>query len=182
MTECGVGKKYALALLRSALGGGVEEEVLQDLKGLRAVVEADRKIRDFLASPSVAGPKKLAMFESAVAGRVSQLTMKFLSLLVRKRRTEILADVERWYSELLDRERSIIRAEFVTAVPVGEDLKERLQRKLVAMTGERVIIQHEIDPSVLGGAKVIMRDKIIDMTLSHMLWGLEKRLLAAGTL
>ena len=179
MTEHTVAKKYAQALLRSSMQKGVEDRVLEELGQLGAFIEANPSVREFLASPAFSGGKKIALLESVFAGRLHELTMRLLVLMVRKRRASVIPDVTTYFGRLLDEERSVLRARFVTAVDVEGELIERLKQKLEDMTGKTVMVEHEVDQSVLGGARVIMGDKIIDRTLSHLLAELKERLLAA---
>nr|MBA2751259.1 F0F1 ATP synthase subunit delta [Actinomycetota bacterium] len=66
-------------------------------------------------------------------------------------------------------ERSEVVAEVRTAIPLDNDLRERLGQALSTATGKQVSVKAVVDESVLGGVVAQVGDTIIDGTVRHRL-------------
>ena len=63
-------------------------------------------------------------------------------------------------------------ADVVSAVPLTAAQEARLRAVLIGRLGEDVEINSTVDPSVIGGVKVTVRDTVIDSTVRSSLDGL----------
>ena len=68
----------------------------------------------------------------------------------------------------------IIVTEIVTAQPLSENQLQELGSRLEAITKKRLEISTHIDPSLLGGVKVILGDTIIDDSIKSKLGDMKK--------
>jgi len=70
---------------------------------------------------------------------------------------------------MADESRNIVMAEMVAAREVPEDEVKSLADKLSASSGKTVKLQVKVDPSLLGGIKLRLGDRIIDGTVAKKL-------------
>jgi F-type H+-transporting ATPase subunit delta len=97
-------------------------------------------------------------------------------LLVERGRAAVLPQVLERYDVLADRESGVLRAEVVTAVPVNEQLEERIRRQLAERLGGDVQTTVRQDPSILGGLVIRIGDRVIDGSVRTRLQQLQAAL------
>lgn len=176
--ESAIGRRYAHALFGSAEALGKTEEVGADLASLRDLLAAEPGLHRYLLAPRVPEAEKTAFLRRHLGQRVSDLTLRFLELLLRKRRMGQFESIEAAYHHRLREARNIVEATVVTAHPLGGDLLGRLRDSLSRRTGKTVELHHRIEPEVLGGMTVYMGGKVIDGSVSTRLRRLREALMA----
>jgi F0F1-type ATP synthase delta subunit len=67
-------------------------------------------------------------------------------------------------------------AEVTTAIPLDEGDMLELGKKLAGIVGRPVVIKAKVDPSIVGGIRIMVGDKLIDGSLRHRLDMLSKEL------
>ncbi len=175
----GVAHRYAAALFGAARSRSEDEAVLADLQSIERLYELDPALKTFLEAPDVLAEQKEALIRGVLGGRVSELVVRFLLLMLRKKRIQHLSIVFGHYRKLVEELHGIERARVVTAVPLAPDLAEPLRQRLETLSGKRVLLELRVDPAVLGGVVVTLGDKIIDGSLRHRLDEMRDRLLRA---
>ena len=81
---------------------------------------------------------------------------------------------------LADERNNVLRAKIVSAGSLSETYFNQLKHRLESSFGKRVIVEHEEDPSLLGGILVRVGDNTFDGSLRGRLEELERRLLATA--
>ncbi|HXG60512.1 MAG TPA: ATP synthase F1 subunit delta [Planctomycetota bacterium] len=169
MTEKTLAKRYAAALLRVSDAEGATEETETLLLALKDVYRRDKAFRAVLAQPRIPRKTKKALLRRAFEGRAPAFFVRFLDLLVDKGRLEILPEVADVFDRLADASKGIVRVRVRSWKPLSEDQRARLSGRLAALTGKKIEIQAEADPSVGGGLLVHIGDTVIDGTAAFRL-------------
>ena len=177
MIDKGVAKRYATALFRAALKADTLDVVLADLETLDTVLEKDPSLIHFLSSPMEPGEVKAALIETVFRGRAHDLVVHLLLLLLRKGRVLYLVDVIAAYRAAIEEHRGIAPARVVTAVPLDEDLSERIRCELERITGRQVRIRPLVDPKIIGGVIIMVEGLVYDRSVRHDLDRLRESLL-----
>jgi F-type H+-transporting ATPase subunit delta len=175
----GVSRRYATALFMAASKAQVLDEVLSDLEALEVILKGDPSLTQFLSSPQELDEHKVALIENVFGGRAHDLVTRLLLLLLRKGRILHLADVIAAYRATVEEYRGIAPARVVTAVPLEQDLSDRIRRELERLSGKKVRIQPLVDPRIIGGLIIMIEGQIYDRSLRHELDRLRERLLEA---
>ena len=89
-------------------------------------------------------------------------------------------DISHHYDRLLDAYHGVEHAEVVTALPLDEGYKKRISRQLGEIMGRTIVIDAEVDPSVVGGFVAKIGDTLIDGSLRGKLEALRKSLAGTG--
>lgn len=173
-----VAKKYATALFELAKQKGILEQVSKEFRDLKRVLDENRQLMDFLTAPQILDEDKEKSVEEIFSGRVSEGFLQFLLLMVAKHRVQHLGPTADCFESLVDEEWGILKARIITAVPLGEDSKPQLKDRLEKLSGKQIILVPEVDPRVVGGIIVILKDQIIDMSIRFQLERLREDLLA----
>jgi F-type H+-transporting ATPase subunit delta len=170
-------RRYALAAFEIAKERG-EIDAWRDAMDQIAEFMTDPEVRRVLENTRVGQEPKQRLIATALAD-LPTLPLNLARLLVRKHRTALAGDIAVAFRQLIEDERGITRAHARTAVPLSEVEIEALARRLEAQTGHEVILDVEVDPSVLGGVVVQIGDRLIDASTRARLQALRENLVGA---
>ena len=90
-----IARNYAdtlLALAQRHGGLGTAEEFLRAIEDVAALVEREPRVRAFLDTPRVGAEAKKQALRASLAGRVPELFLRFVLVVVEKRRQGLLRD------------------------------------------------------------------------------------------
>ncbi len=164
-----VAARYALALMDLGEEMKLLEKIAEDLRDIETTARASRELRMVLMSPIITPDKKIAVLTEIFGKRMSDLTMKFIGLLVRKGRSEYLIATAEEFLYMLDQKRNIIHARISSATPLTEEEQMQLQAKLERLTSKRIRPDFSIDPTLRGGFLARIGDSLVDASLRHQL-------------
>ena len=171
-----VASRYAEALFQV----GEETESTDKLYGeLKAVVDIVKENKDFsniLRSPLVSKEEKKDLITKVFEGKLSQNMINFLKILADKDRLALLADIEKDFKVLLNEKNNILEGIVITAVPMKEEEVKELQTKLSTKYNKTVVLENEVDKSVLGGVLVRLGNEEIDGTVKNRLDKMKEQL------
>lgn len=165
MRDRKIADRYARALLQVAVERDVLDGLVESFDGLMEVVAGRDDLRHFMQSPQVPTHEKKALIEATLSGRVEPVLLNFLELLLDKDRILNLADIHEAFGEHVAAHRGVQRAQVVTAIPLADDLADKLRARLEALTGQTIVLENKVDPAVIGGVCVTMGDRILDGTV-----------------
>ena len=184
MDLSGVGKRYAVALFNAALSEDVLDQVHGDLTSFAKLVVDDPAFRVFLASHRVASDEKHDLIVAAISERASGLFVKFVLLLINKKRIDEFAkhrfeDILEPFEALYQEHNRILRVSVVTALPMDAELERKTRETIERRTGKSAKIERHIDPKIIGGMVMIAGGQIIDGSIRSQLDELRQELLEA---
>lgn len=179
MAELSVVRRYARALFDTAQRGQTVQQVEDDLRGMEQVLHAHPQLQKVLRAPTISRSRKRELAAQIFGARVSPLTMRFLTLVINRRRESILPDMYREFRRLANEARNILPVQVTSAVPMTDQELDALVQSLRQRTGKNIELHAGIDPEMLGGIVVRMGDTIIDGSVRAKLRQL-RRHLAAG--
>jgi F-type H+-transporting ATPase subunit delta len=173
-------KRYARALFQLAREAGSEEAVGEELARALATFQEPR-LRMLLLSPAIEKRARLDTTRKVIDGlRVSEVIGNLIALLAERDRLTILADVVRWYDQLLDDALGRARVAIRSAAPLRAGEKTELLDLARQLTGRReVIASTEVDPELLGGIVVDVGGTIYDGSVRTQLARLSKQMAEA---
>ncbi|MDP7525324.1 MAG: F0F1 ATP synthase subunit delta, partial [Dehalococcoidales bacterium] len=91
----------------------------------------------------------------------------------------IAGEISEEYQRLLDGHRGIEQADVITAVPLADEDRTKLEERLGAMVNKTVIVKSEVDSSLLGGIVARIGGKLLDGSTLSRLEALKREI--AGT-
>lgn len=141
---------YGKALLELALQENKDEKIKNELAVVCAAVQKERGYVTLMDTPAISTEEKLELLKSAFS-QADPLLLNFLYLLCEKRAIYALPACKAAYDRQYDEAHEILRATAITAVKMEERQCAALQKKLAVLTGKRVILTNELDPSLIGG-------------------------------
>lgn len=184
MALSGIGKRYAVALFNAALAEDVLDQVNGDVTSFALLLEKENALRVFLSSHRVSADDKRDLLVAAIGDRASGLFVKFLLLLLEKKRlddfaTREFADIAQPFEALYQEHAGIVKVGVVTAVPLDAELERKAKETIERRTGKSARIEKSVDPRIIGGMIMIADGQIIDGSIRSQLSELRQNLLEA---
>ena len=173
-------RRYAEAAFEVALRDGTVERWRSDLDTAGAVI-VDPAVGHGLANPAVPYETRRAALQGALGADVSPGAMNLIGLLLRRGRIEQLPRVAAEFRRLDNTRQGVTLATATSAAPLGLDEVRALSGRLEQMTGGRIDLDLQVDPSLLGGLVVRVGDRLIDGSVRGRLERLRNQL-ASGAL
>jgi F-type H+-transporting ATPase subunit delta len=174
-----IARVYADALLGVA---GTDAQALGDeLDALiTGVLDKHPTVAAFLTSPAVTRRRREPVLEKALDG-VSPTLKKFLGVLNRNNRLDLLREVAAAYRDLLDKRSGRVRVTVRSAVPLADAQRDDLRKSLAGSLKKDPVLVEKVDPDLLGGMVVQVGDKVYDSSVRSKLTALRSQLLSRGT-
>jgi F-type H+-transporting ATPase subunit delta len=173
-----VARVYAEALYDAAVRRNQAQEVLDELESLvRDVFPAVPKLEQFLASGAISRERKAPVIQSALRGQASDTVLKFLLVLNRHERLALLRPILAAYRELHNRRTGRMRVWVRSAVPLADDLAERLRQELRRVYRREPVLETRVEPDLIGGLVVQVGDVVYDGSVHSRLVNLRNQLI-----
>jgi F-type H+-transporting ATPase subunit delta len=171
-----VNRRYAKALLDFARDTNLVDQVHDDVVKIRAIIAASPELKSVLKSPVIMPKQKEGLVDKIFSGHISQATMNFLKLVIRRGREGVLDETMFSFVEQYREFKGILEAKVTSAVPLTDAQIKDIQDRLVKRTNLQVNMVQVVNPSVVGGLKVQMGDLMFDATVIKQLEGLRRSL------
>jgi len=178
MARISPGKRYAQAAFELAREKNELESWQVSLRKIAELVEDERLVA-LLESPKLPFVVKKGLLEERL-GKINTLSLNLACLLISRGRLRLVNNISQEYDRLLDAYRGIEHAEVVTALPLDDEDKERVSRQLEEIMGRKVVVDAQVDPSIVGGLVARIGDTLIDGSIRNRLAALSKNLVEAG--
>jgi F-type H+-transporting ATPase subunit delta len=175
-----IARNYAetlLALARRQGGGAAVNKYAAALDEVAELLRREPRVREFLETPRVGEVEKKRVVREAFSGRVPEPFLRFLLVLVDKRRQALLGQIADEYRALVDDMENRVRAEITVAAAPTPELEREIVGTLERKLGHTVIATFRVDPSLLGGVMIRVGDQILDGSVRRRLASLRRRLL-----
>jgi F-type H+-transporting ATPase subunit delta len=177
VSERHLARIYGEALLNAAEGQNATQQVLGELKELIADVHRrDPYVLAFFTSGVVGTERRDAVIRSAFENRSHPLVMNLLLVLNDHERLQLFRTVVEEIEELDDLRNRRFHVQVRSVVPLDKVQEQRLVEDLRRVFKMEPIIDHELDPDLLGGMTLRIADRIFDGSVRTQLVNLRKQL------
>jgi F-type H+-transporting ATPase subunit delta len=177
-----IARNYAETLFDLAMNHGGMETVDSYAAALDQVAElirSDPRIDEFLATPRVDLDTRSRVVREAFEGRVPDYFLRFLLIVVQKRRQTLLPVIATEFHQLVDRAHNRLRAEISVAHEPDEKTRAEIVQTLERKLDRQVLPTFRVDPELIGGVVVRIGDRVVDGSLRRRMSDLRRRLLSA---
>lgn len=170
-------RRYALAYYQVADEKGKVDQYLQEFRELVDLIVTNADIIQLINNPQISTSRKQELIKDIFKGKVNDDLISFINIILAKKRIHtasgILAEVEKIYLE----NKNTVIAHVKTVVSLEDAEKEELVRKLKVKYNKNILLEEELDESIIGGVYVKVGDDIIDGTLKYKLGQIKELML-----
>src|SRR5690554_3307120 len=159
-----IGKRYAKALFELTRDTAQLEQTEQQLKDVVSLFK-DAELASFYSHPTIAMTAKLETLTKALAGKVSDHVLQTIFVLLEQRRLDSLDALLAHYVKLSAEHRGQATAIVYTPLKLSDMESERIAQHFSKITGKQIVIDHRINPELLGGIQVRIGDRLYDGSL-----------------
>jgi F-type H+-transporting ATPase subunit delta len=163
-----VASRYAKSILDLAVEKGQLETVYNDMLYLQQLTKGSREFSNLLRSPVVKADAKIKAINAVTAGKISDLTIAFTTLLINKTREAVLPEVITSFIQQYKQQKNIHTIQLTTAVPVSDALKDAIVEQVKKTSNlQNIELETKVDPNIIGGFVLQAGDKLIDASISY---------------
>lgn len=169
MSNKKVARRYTLALFELTEDLKLTGKIVNDFLDLINSIKNSKELALFLKTPIINSLKKGKVLDDMLKGRFNDLTIKFINILVKKERENLLYDICNDFLDLVNEKRGIVKANIRTAIEISDKDKKYLTEMIAKYTGKEVHADFTVDKSIKGGFVAQIEDKIIDASIIRQL-------------
>lgn len=165
-----IATRYAKSLIDFASDNGQLDAVANDVKLLQSATK-HREFYMMLKSPIIHVGKKGAVIDQLFAGKMSDLMLKYLHLIITKSREEFLPEIAAEFLTQYKSLKKISSVKITTAQPLSPAALEGIRGKLTSsgVCHPTVDISTKIDAELIGGFVLEFDNKLYDASVAGKL-------------
>ncbi len=165
-----IARRYAKALVQLGAEEGAVDRFNRELAALNGLLEANPGLSAVLNSPAygIEAKKEILkeiMGKLAISGMVAHL----LQLLLDRSRLNLLPQIAASFGDFADELSGVIRPTLTSGLPLDESQVDAIKGSLEKMTGKKVVLTVDVDPSLIGGVIAKIGDKLFDGSVKTQL-------------
>nr|WP_319998291.1 ATP synthase F1 subunit delta [uncultured Draconibacterium sp.] len=177
MNQSAISVRYAKAFFSTAK----EKKLLDKLKAdIQLVMDICKSSQDFillLESPIVKSSKKAALVKSIFEGKIEEISLNFLLLIVQNKREVHIPGICRNFLDLTRKDLNIKSAVLTTASEVNSSSLKKVEELLEKELNATIELSAQVNPEILGGLVLRMDDKQYDASVATQLRKVKQTLL-----
>lgn len=169
-----IAKRYAQAIFDLAVENKVLEQANDDFLNIRQACESSKELRLLLNNPVVHTKKKQAILQEIFKDNQTKEVQLFVDLLVKKNRETYIMDIAEEFVDLYHNHNHITEATVTTAVPLNEELRQRVLQLVGKQTNNKVRLIEKVNRNLIGGYTLLFEGKKYDASIKHKLEQIKK--------
>lgn len=172
-----VTKTYADALFQLAVEEDKVDELYEEVSALIKILSENEDLNKVMCHPKVDKDEKIATVKAVFSGRASDELCGFINQIVVNNRYEEIDGILAYFIDEVKEYKKIGVAYVVTPTALNDGLKAKVEQKLLDTTGYvKMEMHYDVDPSLLGGMRIRIGDRVVDSSISTKLNELAKEL------
>ena len=168
--------RYAEALFETAMSHDALDEVSADLQAFIEILEESDQLRRFLQSFRVTASDKVRVFREVFDGKVNNLLLNTLALLLKHQRGDIIPEMSQAFTEKVKTHHNIVGVHVYTARKLSADVRSQVKKALESVLNKQVELTETVDEALQGGIKLRIKNTVYDGTIAHQLAKLREQL------
>ena len=162
----------AYALARDANALPAWSEMLR----VASAVASDARMRAALDNPKLAAAEKESLFLSICGDKLDTGGRNFIRVLIEAERIGLLPEIRTLFETLKDEADGVARAQITSAFPIDDAQLAALRKGLERRFGKKIEATVSVDRALIGGAKIIVGDTVIDASVQSELQAMANEL------
>ena len=170
-------KRYTQGLVNSIKNEVEFSAVSQELSNFALLLSKHQKLEDTLYSPFLPTAKKTQIAEEVLAKKpYGKKSSRFILLLVANNRLELFPGIIEYLPEVWNEKKGTYTFEVASVVPLTDDQRKKLEKKLESLEKRPVVMKYRIDPELVGGLWVRRENIVYDVSIKGSLMKLKEEI------
>jgi F-type H+-transporting ATPase subunit delta len=182
-------RRYAQALFEIARDLHQDETIEAELESLSEALKSSPAIERSLANPALKTGEKRKFLQRiyqesppraglprAERSDIYEVLLNFLTVLFEKNRFHLIHDIAVDFKRIADEAQGQGVAEIRSAAALKPEAQRQIVHRLEKLAGYKITVKSVVDPSLIGGVSVKVRNKVIDDTVKNKIGLLKKEL------
>ena len=167
--------RYAIALLEIAIEQNKTEEFRKEVKILKNIFQNSPEFCEILCDVNIDLAKKYSMMDKILASVNSDI-LSFVKVIIKNNRAHYLYKIFKESLYRFDDYLEIQEGKLILSKEMSKEKKEKIIKSIEKNEGVRLELEEVIDPSILGGFIVTLKDNVYDASLKTKLQNLKESL------
>ena len=159
-----VARPYAEAAFKLAQESGNLQSWSEMLSMLEMVV-TNEEVAKRIGNPNVDDQALEGLILGGLGERLDGPARNLVQLLIENARLTLVSQIREQYEALRREHEGVLEASIISAMPINDAQVDGLRSALEKKYGRKVNTQVEVDPSLIGGVRIKVGDKVIDATV-----------------
>ncbi|TAA72917.1 F0F1 ATP synthase subunit delta [Planococcus salinarum] len=170
-------ERYALALFQTAQKHQVTAEVEEDLREVKKVFAMTPELYQLMISPKLSSEKRINLINELFK-QGNQYVINTIQLIAERKRLDEIGELVDAYIALSNEAQGIQDAKVYSTRPLTEEERASISTVFSQKVGKQALrIENIIDPSLLGGLRLQIGNRIYDSSVSTKLARLQRQLI-----
>ena len=179
MRQDTIAERYARAFLDIGIDKGNLESLGAELARVEQLFQSSEELRVLVRHPGFNVETRKHVLDELMSRLVVSPTCRnFVFLLTDQGRVSLISNIVQVFNGLVDRHLGRVRAKVTVAQPLSDLNRGRLERALAKSTGKEVIIDAEVDTSIIAGVITELDGQVFDGSVRTRLDSMGARLRA----
>lgn len=161
--------RYAKALFLLGKEKGLLDRIKADITIISGILKSNDDFKSVIESPVIKPSQKTKAVMAIFKGKIQDLTLNFLEILIKNKRESSLDGICRRFSDIYAKEKGIKTALITTAIPLDVQVNKMLSEILAKEFKSQIEIEHKQNPDILGGYILKVGDQQYDASVANNL-------------
>ena len=163
-----IAQNYASALLSIAIDDNRVIEYQKEVKELAKIIKDNPDFLMLIDSRFLSINERKEKVKDILKG-FSNDVVSFVQIIVEHNRVNYLEDILQAFNTLCNENRDILEGLIYTAFPLDEKTPNKIKKKISQVENHDVDLIVRVDPSLIGGVKVVINSHIYDGSIKNQL-------------
>lgn len=148
-----ISNRYAKALLRYAFENGEEDAVYNEMQTLIRSFAAVPRLQQAILNPVASSEQKVKLLLCAACGNgePSPATLKFIHLVVKKGRGDVMMLIANSYGTLYRKAKNLVSAKLTVPFSVDDALIKKVRQMVEKKSQADILFEVKVNPEIQGG-------------------------------
>ena len=171
-----VASRYGLALYSLALEENKIDSWQKDVKTLKSIFEENTDFIMILGSSFLSLEERIEILEKTLVG-VDESIVALIDVIMENNRTDLIIDIFESFNSYCNQYRGVSEGLIYSTLKLDQTVIDQIEKKISKIENNKVELKNVIDPSLIGGVKIVIKDRIYDGSIKHSIEMMKKDLL-----
>ncbi len=163
-----IASRYGLALYSLALEENKISSLQEENKELLAILKDNNDFILLLGSEFLSLKERLDILEKSLVG-IDQNLVSFLAIVIENNRSDYIIDILEAFNSYCNEYKGVKEGYIYSTLKLDQDTILKISEKLSKIEHKQIELKNKIDPSLIGGVKVVIGDKVYDGSIKNHL-------------